>query len=107
MKNLFHAHVQHPLGSGYMMQSGDFENVEQAVSRYLRLVDQDANPFGRNVLARSPLPLKVLLIPAQLHGPDVMAYTGFYNVWNEDGTDAFETEQPDYVSVPNPRFQPR
>ena len=103
----FHAHVQHPFGSGYMMQSGDFETVEDAVKRYLELVDADDNPFGRNALERHPEPLRVLLIPAELSGPDAMAYTGFCSVWNEDGSDAFpiDTDTPAYAEVPNPRFK--
>jgi len=101
---MYHAHVQHPLGSGYMMASGKFETVQDAVTEYLRLVDADGNPFGRNALIHSPLPIKVLLIPAELHGPDIMAYTGFCNVWDENGDDMYETEQPEYISVPNPRY---
>lgn len=100
----FHAHVQHPRGSGYMMQTGRFHNVQDALSAYLELVDRDDNPFGRNALERYPDTIRVLLIPAELHGPDAMAYTGFCSVWDEDGSDAYETEQPDYVSVPNPRY---
>ncbi|KKM23660.1 hypothetical protein LCGC14_1613030, partial [marine sediment metagenome] len=30
--------------------------------------------------------------------------TGFCSIWNEDGSDAYEVEQPDYVSVPNSRY---
>jgi hypothetical protein len=101
----YHAHVQHPTGSGYMMQRGNFTCIDDAVRAYLELIDHDDNPFGRLALERSPLPLKVLLIPAHLHGPDAMAYTGFCSVWNENGTDAFPTEQPEYVSVPNTRFK--
>ena len=102
---MYHAHVQHPHGSGYMMQTGSFRTVEDAVKRYLELVDADDNSFGRNALEQYPDSLMVLLIPSDLHGPDVMAYTGFCSVWNEDGSDAFDIEQPEYVSVPNPRFQ--
>lgn len=104
-KRKYHTHVQHPDGSGYLMQSGDFETVQDAVDRYLQLVDRDNNPFGRNALERSSKPIMVLLIPAELHGPDAMAYTGFCSVWNEDGSDAFETEQPKYVAVENPRYK--
>ncbi len=100
----YHAHVQHPYGSGYMMQTGSFETVDDALQAYLSLVDKDDNPFGRNALKRSPEPIRVLLIPAELHGPDAMAYTGFCSMWNEDATDAFDTEQPDYVAVDNPRY---
>lgn len=102
---LYHAHVQHPRGSGYMMQSGDFKTVDDALRSYLALVDADSNPFGRNALERYPDAIRVLLIPAELHGPDAMAYTGFCSVWDEDGSDAYEVEQPDYESVPNPRYQ--
>ena len=102
---MYHAHVQHPRGSGYMMQAGSFETVEDALAAYLRLVDKDLNPFGRDALERYSDPIRVLLIPAELSGPDAMAYTGFCSVWNEDGSDAFETPEPDYVSVPNPRFR--
>jgi hypothetical protein len=105
-KQLFHAHVQHPKGSGYMMQSGDFENVDQAVQRYLQLVGADNNPFGRNALERNPEPLRVTLIPAELHGPDVMAALGFCSVWDENGRDMYETHPPDYVLVDNPRYKP-
>jgi hypothetical protein len=87
------------------MQTGSFRTVEDALTRYLELVDADDNPFGRNALERHPGAVRVLLIPAELHGPDAMAYTGFCSVWNEDGSDAFEVEQPEYVSVPNPRYQ--
>ncbi|KKN84495.1 hypothetical protein LCGC14_0289570 [marine sediment metagenome] len=102
---LYHAHVQHPRGSGYMMQSGAFHNVEEALTRYLELVDADNNPFGRNALERYSDSIRVLLIPAELRGPDAMAYTGFCDVWNEDGSDAYETEEPAYVPVPNPRYK--
>ena len=105
MENLYHAHVQHPRGSGYMMQTGRFRTVGDAVKSYLALVDRDSNPFGRNALERYSDPLKVLLIPAHLHGPDAMAATGFCSVWNEDGSDAYDAGEPDYVSVPNPRYQ--
>ncbi|KKM83062.1 hypothetical protein LCGC14_1313150 [marine sediment metagenome] len=105
MDKLYHAHVQHPRGSGYMMQTGSFHNVEEAVTAYLELVDRGENSFGRNALERYPDPIKVLLIPANLHGPDAMAYTGFCSVWNEDGSDAYDAGEPDYVSVPNPRYQ--
>ncbi len=102
---MYHAHVQHPMGSGYMMQTGNFCTVGEAVAAYLKLVDKDSNPYGRLALERNPQPIRVLLIPSELHGPDAMAYTGFCSVWNEDGSDAYEVEQPDYVSVPNPRYQ--
>lgn len=102
---MYHAHVQHPMGSGYMMQTGKFRTVEDALAAYLDLVDKDANPFGRLALERNPQPIRVLLIPGNLRGPDAMAATGFCSVWNEDGSDAYEVEQPDYVSVPNPRYQ--
>ncbi len=102
---LFHAHVQHPKGSGYMMQSGDFENAQQAIDKYLQLVDKNANPFGRNALVHNPEPLRVTLIPAQLHGPDVMSYIGFCSVWDENGNDMYETDEPDYILVDNPRYQ--
>ncbi|KKK88055.1 hypothetical protein LCGC14_2747040 [marine sediment metagenome] len=102
---MYHAHVQHPMGSGYMMQTGKFRNVEDALAAYLELVDRDSNPFGRLALERNPQPIRVLLIPGHLRGPDAMATTGFCSVWNEDGSDAYEVEQPDYVSVPNPRYQ--
>lgn len=106
MEKLYHAHVQHPVGSGYMMQTGQFKSIEEAVIAYLALVDRDSNPFGRLALERSSLPLQVLLIPALLHGPDALAYTGFCNVWNEDGSDAVKVERPEYISVPNPRYKP-
>ena len=88
------------------MQTGSFRNADDAVKRYLELVDQDDNPFGRLALEQNPEPILVLLIPAELHGPDVLAYTGFCNVWNEDGSDAYETEQPEYIKVPNLRYKP-
>lgn len=102
---LYHAHVQHPLGSGYMMQSGNFENAQDAIDRYLSLVDADANPFGRLALENNPQPIRVTLIPASLHGPDAMAYIGFCSVWNESGNDAYETTEPDYVLIDNPRYK--
>jgi len=103
-KSKYHAHVQHPVGSGYMMQSGKFETAEDAVAEYLRLVDADNNSFGRNALQHSSLPIRVLLIPAELHGPDAMAYTGFCNIWDENGQDIYDNETPEYVSIPNPRY---
>jgi hypothetical protein len=103
-KQLFHAHVQHPRGSGYMMRTGSFRDAEEAVAAYLELVDADENPFGRRALENYADGLRVTLIPAELRGPDVMGYLGFCNVWNEDGTDAFKMDEPDYVIVPNPRF---
>ncbi len=102
---MYHAHVQHPMGSGYMMQTGKFRNVEEAVARYLELVDEDDNPFGRLALERNPQPIRVLLIPGELRGPDAMAATGFCSVWNEDGSDTYEVELPDYVSVTNLRYR--
>ena len=105
MSNLFHAHVQHPKGSGYMMQTGSFRTAEDAVREYLRLIDTDPNPFGRRALERNPEPIMVLLIPAELRGPDAMAYTGFCSVWTEDGRDAFDVPQPDYTPVRNPRYK--
>ena len=101
---LYHAHVQAPRGSGYMMQTGNFRNAQDAVDRYLSLVDADDNPFGRNALESYPDPLHVTLIPAHLHGPDAMAYIGFCDVWNADGSDAFETSKH-YKLVPNPRYK--
>ena len=77
---MYHAHVQHPRGSGYMMQTGSFHTVEDAVRCYLELVDANDNPFGRNALATYSDPIEVLLIPSKLHGPDAMAYTGFCSV---------------------------
>jgi len=102
---LYHAHVQHPRGSGYMMQTGQFRTAEEAVDAYLQLVDKDDNPFGRNALMRYPEPLRITLIPAELHGPDVMSHIGFCNVWDENGNDMYETENPDYVLVDNPRYK--
>ena len=101
---LYHAHVQAPRGSGYMMMTGNFRSAAEAVARYLALVDADDNPFGRNALARYPDALRVTLIPANLRGPDAMAYAGFCNVWNADGSDAFDMPEPDYELVPNPRY---
>lgn len=100
----YHAHVQHPRGSGYMMQTGSFHNAQEAVARYLELVDADDNGFGRKALEQNPEPLRVTLIPANLRGPDVMAYMGFCSVWNADGSDAYAANQPDYELVPNTRF---
>ena len=91
---MYHAHVQHPRGSGYMMQTGRFRNAGEAVTAYLELVDADDNPFGRLALANKPEPLRVTLIPAVLRGT-VMAYMGQCSIWNEDGSDAYETEAPD------------
>jgi len=103
---LFHAHVQHPRGSGYMMQSGDFHNAKEAVERYITLVRKDENPFGLNVLKRYPESLQVTLIPAELHGPDVISYIGVCNIWDENGNDLYETETPDTVfQVANPLYQ--
>ena len=102
---MYHAHVQHPMGSGYMMQTGKFRNVEEAVARYLELVDEDDNPFGRLALERNPQPIRVLLIPANLRGPDAMAYTGFCSMWDETGAGLYACEEPDYVSVTNLRYR--
>ncbi len=102
---LYHAHVQHPKGSGYMMQTGAFKTVKDAVKAYLVLVDKDSNPFGRDALLRNPEPLRVTLIPAELRGPDVMSAVGFCNVWDENGDDMYKTDEPNYVLVENPRYQ--
>ena len=102
---LYHAHVQHPLGSGYMMQTGAFETPQDAIDAYLKLIDADLNPFGRLALENHPEPIRVTMIPANLHGPDAMAYIGFCSVWNEDGSDAYDTHGPDYISIPNPRYK--
>ena len=103
-EKLYHAHVQHPLGSGYMMQRGTFTGVQDALEAYLSLVDKADNPFGRLALENNPQPIRVLLIPANLRGPDVMACIGFCSMWDEDGSDIYEVEPPDYESVPNPRY---
>lgn len=102
---MYHAHVQHPMAGGYMMQTGKFRNVKDALAAYLELVDRDDNPFGRLALENNPQPIRVLLIPGELRGPDAMAYTGFCSMWDETGADLYACEQPDYVSVPNPRYQ--
>ena len=102
---LYHAHVQHSLGSGYMMQSGDFKNAQDALDRYLTLVDADTNPFGRLALENNPQPIRVTLIPASLHGPSAMAYVGFCNMWSSDGSDMYETAEPDYILIDNPRYK--
>ena len=100
----YHAHVQHPKGSGYMMQTGNFANAKQAVKEYLDLVDADNNPFGRKALENNPEDLIVTLIPAEFHGPDVMSYMGMCNVWDENGNDMYETTKPPTIRVKNPRF---
>ena len=104
----YSAHVQHPKGSGYMLGGSQFEGTEeearkQALDRYLKLVD--GNSFGRNALEKNPEPIMVLLIPGSLRGPDMMAYMGFCNVWNEDGSDAFEVEEPEYVAMANSSYK--
>jgi len=110
MNRTYSAHVQHPLGSGYMLGGGHFTGTQeqarqQALDKYIQLVQDDGNSFGRNILERHSDPIQVLLIPGELHGPDMMAATGFCSVWNEDGSDAYDTPEPDYVSMPNPMFK--
>ncbi len=106
----YSAHVQHPFGSGYMLGGGQFSGTEeqarqQAVERYISLVMNDNNPFGRNALQRHPESIQVLLIPGELWGPDMMADTGFCSIWNEDASNAYETYEPDYEPMPNPLYR--
>ena len=88
-----------------MMMTGEFNNPEDAIAGYLRLVDRDNNPFGRLALERYPEDLRVTMIPGNLRGPDAMAAVGFCSVWNEDATDAYDPGEPDWISVPNPRYK--
>ena len=106
----YSAHVEHPFAGGYMLGGGQFTGTQeqarqQALDKYISLVTNDSNPFGRNALQRHSEPIQVLLIPGELRGPDMMAATGFCSIWNEDGSDAFDTYEPDYEPMKNPLYQ--